>query len=183
MGREQQILDAAEQLFFERGFDGVGVDAIGELAGLSGSAIYRHFDGKNEILGVLFDQAIDALLLSIQAPGADPTADLESLVSAHVRFAAQHPRLAAIWLREERSLADPYRKSYRRRQQRYIDRWRACLEKRYPGSSPERLSTAMRAVHALMLSEATRPTRSRAPDSSGALLEDMALRALSALDD
>ncbi|MEJ8279464.1 TetR/AcrR family transcriptional regulator [Pseudonocardia spirodelae] len=182
MGREKQILDAAEQLFFERGFDGVGVDAIGELAGMSGSAIYRHFDGKNEILGVLFDQAIDALLLSIQAPGPDPAADLEGLVEAHVRFSAQHPKLAAIWLREERSLADPYRKSYRRRQQRYIDRWRVCLETRYPGAPPERITTAMRAVHALMLSDATRPARSKQSEDAVPLLRDMALRALSTLD-
>jgi AcrR family transcriptional regulator len=110
MGRDEQILEAAEQLIYERGFDGVGVDAIGQLAGVSGSAIYRHFDGKDEILGVLFDKAIDALLVRIQAADPDPAAELTALVRAHVEFAGSHPRLAAIWLREERSLADPYRR-------------------------------------------------------------------------
>lgn len=65
MERDERILEAAEMLFFERGFDGVGVDEIGQAAGVSGSAIYRHFQGKNEILATLFDRAIDALLLGM----------------------------------------------------------------------------------------------------------------------
>ena len=50
MGRGNQILEAAEELFYERGFDGVGVDAIAEKAGITGGGIYRHFSGKGEIL-------------------------------------------------------------------------------------------------------------------------------------
>jgi AcrR family transcriptional regulator len=181
MGRDERILEAAEQLIYERGFDGVGVDAIGQLAGLSGSAIYRHFDGKDEILGVLFDKAIDALLIRIQAADPDPQAELRALVQAHVEFAGSHPRLAAIWLREERSLADPYRRGYRRRQQRYVDRWRDCLGRCFPEASAERITSAMRAVHALMLSDATRrPGGHRAGDTD-VLLIDMALRSLQAL--
>jgi AcrR family transcriptional regulator len=58
MARDEKLLDAAEQLIYERGLDGVGVDAIGQLADATGQAIYRHVDGKDEILGVLFDRAI-----------------------------------------------------------------------------------------------------------------------------
>jgi AcrR family transcriptional regulator len=182
MSRDEQILQAAEELIFERGFDGVGVDAIGERAGVSGSAIYRHFDGKNEILGILFDQAVDALLLSIQAPDPDPETDLVGLVRAHVEFAANHRRLAAIWLREERSLSGPYLRSYRRRQRRYIDRWQQCLARRYPSATQEQIVTAMRAVHGLILSDATRPPRGRRAPDAEALLADMALRSLAALE-
>lgn len=181
MDRAEQILDAAEQLIYERGFDGVGVDAIGQLAGVSGSAIYRHFDGKDEILGVLFDKAIDALLLRIEQTDLDHEAELRALVRADVEFAAAHPRLAAIWMREERSLADPYRRTYRRRQQRYLERWVDCLDRCYPSADRERITSAMRAVHALMLSDATgRPDGRRAADTND-LLTDMALRSLQAL--
>ena len=53
MTRDDQILAAAEKLFFERSFDGVGVDEIGRVAGTSGSAIYRHFPSKDAILAAL----------------------------------------------------------------------------------------------------------------------------------
>ncbi|MCV7102827.1 helix-turn-helix domain-containing protein [Mycobacterium palustre] len=39
--RSEQIRRTAMHLFHERGFDGVGVDLIGEKAGVSGPAIYR----------------------------------------------------------------------------------------------------------------------------------------------
>jgi hypothetical protein len=48
------ILAAAEELFFQRSFDGVGMDAIGRASGIVGSGLYRHFRGKNEILAALF---------------------------------------------------------------------------------------------------------------------------------
>jgi AcrR family transcriptional regulator len=62
-GRKQEILAAAEKLFHERRFDATGIDAIAEEAGITGGAIYRHFGGKNEILAVLLDQAIDAVVV------------------------------------------------------------------------------------------------------------------------
>jgi AcrR family transcriptional regulator len=53
VSREQAILDAAERLITEHGFHAGGVDMIGEEAGISGSAIYRHFSAKAEILEAL----------------------------------------------------------------------------------------------------------------------------------
>ncbi|MCQ2575213.1 MAG: MBL fold metallo-hydrolase [Treponema sp.] len=50
---KQKILMAALDLFSERGFDGVGVDEIGETAGFKGPSLYRHFKGKDEILSEL----------------------------------------------------------------------------------------------------------------------------------
>ena len=101
MGRGNQILEAAEELFYERGFDGVGVDAIAEKAGITGGGIYRHFSGKGEILAVLFDQAIDSVLERLPTPDDDPDRDLRNLIEAHVHFAQNHPMLAAIWNREQ----------------------------------------------------------------------------------
>ncbi|MCW3040419.1 MAG: TetR/AcrR family transcriptional regulator, partial [Solirubrobacterales bacterium] len=52
--RGSKILAAALRLFHERGFHAVSVDEIGEAAGATGAAIYRHFTGKEEILATLF---------------------------------------------------------------------------------------------------------------------------------
>jgi AcrR family transcriptional regulator len=182
MGREQQILQAAEELFYERGFDATGVDAIAEKAGITGGAIYRHFASKDEILGVLFDHLIDAALEQLPSPTDDPEHDLRALIEAHVGIAMKRPKLAGIWLREQRSLADPYRRSYLRREKRYSQRWRDCLERRYPDRSHEEISTAMRGIHTLMLSDSSRPVPKRREPGVEALLIDMTLRSLTALE-
>src|SRR5262249_42746727 len=70
VARDVKILEAAAKLFQERGFGAVGVDEIGERAGVTGPAIYRHFRGKEDILASLFDQALDGLL-EATAPGSE----------------------------------------------------------------------------------------------------------------
>lgn len=54
---KDRILDAALELFGEKGYDGVGVDQIAEKAGVKGPSIYKHFKGKEEILDVLIERA------------------------------------------------------------------------------------------------------------------------------
>lgn len=179
--RDQQILDAAERLFFERSFDGVGVDAIGKEAGVTGSAIYRHFEGKDEILSVLFGEAIDTLLQKVGEPEDDPRAELEHLVTAHVEFAVSHPRLAGIWAREQRALAEQYQRAIRRRQRRYIDRWVRCLDDCFPGHMREELLAVIRAVHALITSDAARPPGTKPVPGLATLLVGLTLGGLDTL--
>jgi TetR/AcrR family transcriptional repressor of nem operon len=45
----ERIVAAASRLFREKGFDGVGVDAIMEQAGLTHGAFYRHFASKDAL--------------------------------------------------------------------------------------------------------------------------------------
>src|SRR6516165_1501961 len=120
--RQAMILQAARDLFFERSFAAVGVDEIGERAGITGPAIYRHFSGKVEILSTLFDDAIDGLLEATAFNGDDPAEELEALVRGHARFVIGERKLAGVKIREERSLAEPNKPSLHRRQRRSVDR-------------------------------------------------------------
>lgn len=45
----EKIIDTAARLFREKGFDGVGLDAIMEAAGLTHGGFYRHFRSKTEL--------------------------------------------------------------------------------------------------------------------------------------
>jgi AcrR family transcriptional regulator len=182
VGRDEKILEVAEELFFERSFDGVGVDEIGKAAGVTGSAIYRHFEGKNEILATLFDRAIDALLVGLEAPRDDPREELRHLVDTYVEFALAHRRLAGIWEREHRALTEPYKRRYQRRLRSYIGRWTDCLDQLYPGWPADRLRTATRAVQALLVSDATRSGAAARSSDVGPFLADMAMRSLDALN-
>ncbi|NMO91681.1 TetR/AcrR family transcriptional regulator [Actinomycetospora sp. TBRC 11914] len=180
MGRDAAILDAAERLFDAHGYSGIGVDAIGLEAGVSGSAIYRHFSGKEEILSALFDRAIDDLLLRIGSPRTDPDEELEHLIDVHLTFALEHPRLAVIWSREERSLSDVFRRTYQRRQRLYLERWDSALAACYPEWKREELVTVREGLHWLLMSSAVTPVRRSAP-SAPTILRGMALAALTAL--
>ena len=134
-GREQEILDAAKRLFHASGFDRVGVDEIGQLARITGPAIYRYFSGKDEILAALFDAAMDRLLLLCGHLPDDPFAALRRLVSAHVEFAVQDSELLSVYAREERSLTEPWRRRLNRRQREHLNRWYSVLARCYPDRS------------------------------------------------
>ena len=54
--KKQIIMDAALDLFSEKGYAAVGVDEIGAAAGVKGPAIYHYFKGKEAILNELLNK-------------------------------------------------------------------------------------------------------------------------------
>jgi len=181
--RDQEILRSAERLFFERSFDGVGVDDIGRAAGLSGSAIYRHFSSKDEILAALFDKVMEAILVRMGVPDPDPHEDLDRLLRAYVDLSVKYERLAAIWIREQRSLSERYRRQHDRRQRRINDRLVDSLERRFPNRTRDEIVTAARGLQLLMFSESLRPAGGRRAPNAEDILLSMATASLSALED
>lgn len=144
--REQAILEAATTLFDASGYGRVGVDEIGQLAGISGPAIYRYFSGKDEILAALFDAAMDRLLLLCGRLPDDPFEALDRLVSAHVEFAVGDGALLSVYTREERSLAEPWRRRLHRRQREHLARWVTVLAGCYPHRSRGELEASSHAI-------------------------------------
>jgi AcrR family transcriptional regulator len=47
---QEQLLDAAEQLFYRDGIRGVGVDAVVERAGVNKMSLYRQFSSKDDLV-------------------------------------------------------------------------------------------------------------------------------------
>lgn len=62
---KERILDAALEVFSERGFDGATVRQIAAKVGVSDPALYSHFKGKREIFDALMREAGPDLLSSI----------------------------------------------------------------------------------------------------------------------
>jgi len=52
------VLDAADRLFRERGYDGASIAAIAEEAGVSPESVYGHFGSKRVLLGDLFRRSV-----------------------------------------------------------------------------------------------------------------------------
>ena len=62
--KQKEILKAAIDLFIERGYEGVSVDAIVELTGGSKTTVYSYYRGKE----ALFVAAIEALTVEMLEP-------------------------------------------------------------------------------------------------------------------
>src|ERR1700742_2300084 len=83
--RRAAILEAASDLFRERGFRATSLDDIGAAAGVSGPAIYRYFKSKHELLAVLIEDAATAWRAAVDdvlRADAPPMATLEHLIDA-----------------------------------------------------------------------------------------------------
>jgi AcrR family transcriptional regulator len=143
VSRDRIICEAAAELFYQRGFAAVGVDEIGRQAGVTGPAIYRHFHGKDEILSALFEEGMDEVLRVTGGSFSDPHEELFHLARAHARHVLAHPRLASVWIREGRSLSDPYRRRYQQRAARYVERWRQCVQRCYPEAGGPSVASAV----------------------------------------
>jgi AcrR family transcriptional regulator len=87
--RKTQLIDAAAELFAERGVEGSSVDAIAERADRTSGAIYDHFGGKDGLLFALLEGWVDDVAIVIGAELATATTLDE--------------RLASIW----RNVSDP----------------------------------------------------------------------------
>jgi|SRR5581483_6266864 len=175
MGRDEQILQAACQLFYERGFAAVGVDEIGTVAGVSGPAIYRHFPSKHDILAALLDQTLDSLLERVGGTASDPREQLRHLIRGHLGYVLENPALAVVHHRETRSLENPFRSQWRRRETRYVARWTDCLRRCYPEADAREASAATAALMHLLNSVPEWPGEARKVPDLVELVSSMAL--------
>ncbi len=181
MTRERQILEAAAALFYDKGFHGVGVDEIGQRVGVSGPALYRHFAGKDQILASLFSETMDELISATAVVYTDPERDLERLVRHHVDFAIEQRHLINVYQREEKSLVEPWRKHFQRRQRIYASRWEDALRRCFPDADDDQIAAAAQAAIGMIHSVAHWPRAARAADELGDLLFGLVRQGLTAL--
>lgn len=57
--RKTEIMDAAEKLFFEKGFDRTSVSEIVRTVGIAQGTFYYYFKAKDDILGAIIERQID----------------------------------------------------------------------------------------------------------------------------
>lgn len=93
--RRQEILDAARQVFFDRGFHRPTMDDVAAGAEVSKGTIYLYFESKEEILALLLLEGLDLLLDEMETAhemaSAGPEETLCSLANAYLRFSQANP--------------------------------------------------------------------------------------------
>lgn len=152
--RRDQILQAAAQLFAERGARAVGVDDVGAAVGVTGPAIYRHFAGKDAMLAEMLLRISERLLAGgterVAAAGADPAAQLRALIAFQVEFALENPALITVHDRDLGSLAESDAAQVRRLQRRYVEVWVAVLARLHPAAEAAACRARAHAVFGLI---------------------------------
>ncbi len=91
--RRAGILEAASEVFADRGYVGASIDRIAEAAGISAPVIYRHFGSKRELYIELLQSSGMALLAATTREEGHET--VEDLLRENIRsffhFVEEHP--------------------------------------------------------------------------------------------
>lgn len=138
--RRDAILSAAAELFSSAGYSATGVDEIGEAAGITGPAIYRHFGGKGEVLNELVTRRIEDLLAGVADVVGDrssPEHVLRGLVENLIAAVLADRHAWVVLNREQRHLDRPSRLKLNRAHRIHGEEWTHALRQVRPELSDD----------------------------------------------
>lgn len=153
----ERLLEATAQLVAARGFHAVAITDIGAAAGVTGSAIYRHFASKQDLLVALLDRVVDDLLAGARAVvDSTPRASdaLDALVTAHVEFALRDRNLIRVYDQEADHLPAADRRRIRQTMRAYAEEWVRVLRVLRADLDDATIRTAVHAAFGLVNSVA-----------------------------
>ena len=125
------ILDAAAQVFRQKGFHGASMADIAESVQLQKASLYHHVSSKQEILLALLDRALDMLFEQVDIVAKQPLpADekLRQMVQVYLRLLAENSDLSSVLLFEHRSLEPAQHARHIPNRDRFESLWRNVLE-------------------------------------------------------
>jgi TetR/AcrR family transcriptional regulator, cholesterol catabolism regulator len=125
------ILEAAAQVFRQKGFHGASMQDIAKAVNLQKPSLYHHVSSKQEILLALLDRALELLLERISAISSqDIPADqkIQEMVRAYLQILAENTDLSAVLLFEHRSLERKQHARHVPNRDRFEALWRNVLE-------------------------------------------------------
>ncbi len=125
LSRRDELLSVAADLFAERGFAKVTVDDIGSAVGLSGPALYHHFDGKESLLGEMLVRISESLLAKATAivDNVSLHEALDPIIAMHVDFAVDNRSLITVHFRDLVQARKDDQRRVRDLQGAYVDIW------------------------------------------------------------
>lgn len=156
------IVDAAERLFRERGFDGVGVAEITKAAGLTHGGFYGHFASKEALAAEACGEAFDKSRARVRADH-DLAGYIENYLSERHRAGAGCPMPA--YATEIARQGTEVQERFADGVERFVQRLMGLLHDRDDRNGAIALASAMVGGMAL-----ARATAKAAPELSGEIL-------------
>lgn len=164
--RYDTILDAARDVFARRGFRQASIREIAHAAGMSLAGLYHYVGGKDEMLFLILDRALDTLLTMLDASLAEARtaeARLHALVRTHLEFAFKQAHDLKLINRDWDQVAEASRAEILAKRNQYLERALAVLRDLDPHArSGDALMSATNLLLGMLNGIATRPfVRSR----------------------
>lgn len=185
LGSRDRILLAATDLFSRKGYERTTVDEIGVAAGLAGPSIYRHFQGKSQLLdAVIADGLRDTLAKTkdLLDPSEDPMRAMRGIVALFVNASMDTTWLTHTFMHEYPGLDRQTRERLRRHYRTVTEAWTTVLGRLRPQLSMAERQAMVDSAFWLIGSQAFyRTTLGR--DELGRRIRTMVLGALLADDD
>jgi TetR/AcrR family transcriptional regulator, cholesterol catabolism regulator len=127
----KDILDAAAQVFRQKGYHGASMSDIAETVNLQKASLYHHVSSKQEILLALLDRALGLLTEHIAGIAAhDIPADqkLRQMIRAYLQALADNSDLSSVLLFEHRSLDKKFHDRHVPQRDKFEGIWRDIID-------------------------------------------------------
>jgi AcrR family transcriptional regulator len=151
----EDILEAAAQVFRQKGFHGASMNDIAEAVSLQKASLYHHVTSKQEILLELLDRALELLLerisaIAVQSIPADEK--LHRMIREYLQILVENIDLAAVLLFEHRALERRQHARHIPNRDKFESLWKDVIsegvsKKRFKCDNP---SLATRALFGIM---------------------------------
>ena len=100
---EQKILDAAEEVFHEKGYDGARMQEIAEQAGINKGLLHYYFKTKDKLFEAIFSVALNRMIskiLTILEMEVPLEQKIDMIVDQYMALLARNPNLPRFVLNE-----------------------------------------------------------------------------------
>lgn len=124
------ILDAAAQVFRQKGFHGASMADIAETVKLQKASLYHHVTSKQDILLALLDRALEMLfehISTVTNQSFSPEEKLRRMISAYLQAMTENGDLAVVLLLEHRSLNPDLRSRHIPNRDKFEHLWRQVV--------------------------------------------------------
>ncbi|MFD9903035.1 TetR/AcrR family transcriptional regulator [Streptomyces sp. NPDC059063] len=169
MQRRQALLDAAEALLAEHGYQAATLKAIGQRAGVPTASVYHYFSDRHQVEAELLRRQareLDALVgAALDAPELRDAVD--AVIDPAFTYFRQHPSCAELWFPGRQEALDELVRAFDEAQAEKL--WHTLIERNLvTAAPPPRPATRLRGRQpALRHGVPTRPGRWRHHDRRG----------------
>lgn len=126
-----EILEAAAQIFSEKGYHAASMQDIALAVDLQKASLYHHFSSKQEILLAILDRALDMLIANMQEVlklPCSPDVKLRQAMLVYMQTVLDYRNLAVVLLLEYRSLEPDLKSRHMPRRDRFERMWRDLIQ-------------------------------------------------------
>ena len=126
----EDILEAAAQVFSQKGFHGASMNDIADAVNLQKASLYHHVSSKQEILSEILDRALQLLLeriSGITAQNIPADKKLRLMLREYMQILAENGDLATVLLFEHRALERRQHARHVPSRDRFESLWRDVL--------------------------------------------------------